>query len=144
MSATSARNQQVERARQRLLAVAVVGRSERRSDTPPRAALKLQVLRGHGKVESRACGARRSMVALRDRLFFNPQPGAAFVDGGVELALFVIQVAASENAVSGTVPQALEALVILEGIPDNVARERLHPAYREIAGPHVVPTFSPK
>jgi hypothetical protein len=78
-------------------------------------------------------------------LFFDPPGGRRVVDGGVELALFVIQVAASENAVWGTVTQALEALVIAEGISEEKARRRLWPPVRDIlSGPPLSITFVPE
>jgi hypothetical protein len=130
--------------RQRLLAVAACRAFGKSIDYPAaHAALEAaEHFADTGKSKAALRRARQSMVALRDELFNNRPRGAPLIDGGVELALFVIQVAASENAVGGTVPQALDTLVILEGISDHIARQRLYPAYREIAGPMVTPTFS--
>src|SRR5262245_46434456 len=80
-----------------------------------------------GKTKAALGRSRQALTATRDELYSPAGGERRFVDGGVELALFVVQVAASENAVIGTIPQALQALVIAEGIPEAAAMRRLYP-----------------
>ncbi len=131
--------------RQRLLAAAVCRELGKSIDYPAaHAALaSIEAFADTGKTKAALRRARQSIVKTRDDLYFSPASGTPLVDGGVELALFVVQVAATENAVFGTVGQAQEALVIAEGIPEGVARRRLYPVYREVAGPTPPVTFDP-
>jgi hypothetical protein len=122
--------------RQRLLAAAACRALGKWIDFPDaHAALAtIEAFADTGKTKVALRRARQAIARLRDDLYFRPARGVQKVDGGVVVALFTIQVAASENAVSGTVGQAVEALVYAEGIPKAVARRHLHGSYRDVIG----------
>ena len=128
--------------RQRLLAVAacrVLG--EWINYDAAHAALELaEAYTDTGKTKAALRRSRQSLVALRNQLY---SPGSPLIDGGVEHALFGIQLAASENAVGGTVGYVIESLIIAHGIPDDDARRRVWPAWRDVVGPVPAAVCSP-
>jgi hypothetical protein len=129
--------------RQRLLAVAICRAYGEWINYPAaHAALEAaEYFADTGKSKAALRRARQSVVTLRDELFNNRPREAPLIDGGISDALFTIQVAASENAVASAVRQALETLVLREGLTDDAARHRLHLVYRELAGPHLTPAI---
>ncbi len=140
-------NQQVQRAifalgprRQRLLAVAACRVLGERIDYPAvRAALDAaETFADTGKSKAALRRARQSVVSLRNELYAS----RAQIARAVGLSLFAVQVAASENAVFGTIAQILEALAI-DDVPPEVARQRVYGPYREIAGPLTPLAFAP-
>ena len=129
--------------RQRLLAVAtcrVLG--EWINYPAAHAALEVaETFADTGKTKAALRRSRQSLVVLRNELY---APSSPLIDGGVEHALFGIQVAASENAVIGTVCHVIESLIIAEGIADQGARRTLFPVFRDIIGNPFRPiSFSP-
>ena len=110
--------------RQRLLAVAACRVLGKRIDFPAAhvALGVVEMFADTGKTKVALRRARQSIVATRNELYNPPSGRSRMIDGGVDLALFVIQVAASENAVIGSVTEALKALVIAEGISEDTAR----------------------
>jgi hypothetical protein len=122
--------------RQRLLAVAACRVLDKWIDYPAaHAALEtVERFADTGKTKSALRAARRSVEATRNEQFSPSSGQNRSIDGSVELALFVVQVAASENAVVGTIPQALQALVIAEGIPEESARRRMFAPVQDVIG----------
>jgi hypothetical protein len=123
--------------RQRLLAVAACRVFGKLVDFPAaHNALEVaETFADTGKTKAALRRARQALTATRN--------GPLLVDDGVSLALFVVQVAASENAVTSTVPQSLQALVLAQAIADRTARRWLWQPIRDIlGGPSPPVTFS--
>ena len=108
--------------RQRLLAVAACRVLGAWIDYPPaHAALEAaETYADTGKTKAALRRSRQALVVLRNQLY-TTGPGRPQVDGGVEHALFGVQIAASENAVVGTVCHVIESLIIAHGIAEEDA-----------------------
>ncbi|HEV3438918.1 MAG TPA: hypothetical protein VG122_16245, partial [Gemmata sp.] len=85
-----------------------------------------------GKTKAALRRARQAIAATRKEQF-NLSRGQQWMIA-IERALFVVSNAASDDPLSGTMPQAIEALAITGGISVEAARSRLFSPYREIVG----------
>jgi hypothetical protein len=126
--------------RQRLFAVAVCRVLLQWINYPAvHAALEaVEIFAETGKSKAALRRARQAVQTLRMDI------ARGQLDGATDLALFVVQMAASENAVSGTIGQAIEVLARAEHISVEAARRRFYPTYQEIAGPAPPVAFSPE
>jgi hypothetical protein len=128
--------------RQRLLAVAVCRAMGDCVDYPiVRDALnKVDAYADTGSTKAALRRARQAVQALRESLARGSPVGPSN-----SLALFVVQIAASENAVFGTLEEACRALAVAEGISEKTTRRRLYAPYRDIVGGLSRPVeFSPE
>jgi hypothetical protein len=94
-----------------------------------------------GKTKAALHRARQAIQAKRNELRHS---SGHFMVVGEPLALFVVQVAASENAVDGTLFQAVKALPFLEGISLEAAQRKLYKPFIEICGFVIHPALLPE
>jgi hypothetical protein len=129
--------------RQRLLAVAVCRELGRRVDYPAahEALAAAETFADTGKTKAALRRARQAVRRTRIEMFYPSGGRGPVTDRGADLALFAVQCAATENAVFGTVSQAVQALARAEGIGEEKARRLIYPAYREVVGPWAVRVF---
>jgi hypothetical protein len=85
-----------------------------------------------GKTKAALRRARQAIAATRKEQF-NLSRGQQWMIA-IERALFVVSNAASDDPLSGTIPQAIEALAVTGGISVQAARSRLRIPYCEIVG----------
>jgi hypothetical protein len=84
-----------------------------------------------GRTRAALRQTRRAIQATQNELLLShlgPQ------HDGVGLALSFVQVAASEDANAGTVDDAITALALTAGIPEEASRKMLYTTYCEIVG----------
>jgi hypothetical protein len=117
--------------RQRLLAVAICRAMGRWVNYPAvhNALSAVETFADTGKTKAALRRARQAVQALREELLRKSS-----ADPGMWLTLFTVQMAASENAVFGTLEQARRSLAIAEGISSEAAQRYLHAPYWEVAG----------
>src|SRR5262245_51917385 len=126
--------------RQRLLAVAACRSLGRWIDVPA-AHAALDVAEKFADTQKSKAALRRAREALqevRNELRAPPGDRAILADSAVDVALFAVHLAATENAVFGAISHALRALRTAEGIAEAAARLRLFPVIREVVGPSAV------
>jgi hypothetical protein len=117
--------------RRRLLAVAVCRAMGRWVDFPAvhDALNVVETFADTGKTKAALRRARQAVQALREKLL-----RGSSTDSGLWLTLFTVQIAASENAVFGTLEEARRSLALAEGISAEAAQRHFYAPYREIVG----------
>ncbi|MBY0456848.1 MAG: hypothetical protein K2V38_05890 [Gemmataceae bacterium] len=95
-------------------------------------------------LKTKAALRRGRQAVEADRVSLVTDPQFVTNRGSVERALFAAKMAASENAVVGTVWDALTCVMFLHDLSEEQARGLLARGFLDVAGPDPLPSFSPK
>jgi hypothetical protein len=131
--------------RHRLLAVALVRSLIHFANNPAtRAALEVaERFADTGKTKAAMKRARDALSDARVSLFETHGRTQDRAILGAYATMHVATVACSERGAAGAVRETVLAWREAEGIPKSVARRRVYPIFREVAGPDTPVAFSP-